>query len=88
MIAEIQFTVEDFRRRIQAMSDEKLVQTGKAARYMADPRNSARQAQRPRCVCGSVARMSSGVGTETPQELTGCIVRRANCSPFFFGRIK
>lgn len=41
MIAEIQFTVEDFRRRIQAMSDEKLVQTGKAARYMADPLNSA-----------------------------------------------
>ena len=41
MIAETKFTVEDFRRRIQAMTDEKLVQMGKAARYMADPRNSA-----------------------------------------------
>jgi ABC-type proline/glycine betaine transport system ATPase subunit len=41
MIAETQFTVEDFRKRIQLMTDEKLVQTGKAARYMADPRNSA-----------------------------------------------
>jgi hypothetical protein len=41
MIAETQFTVEDFTRRIQCMTDEKLVQMGKAARYMADPRNSA-----------------------------------------------
>jgi hypothetical protein len=41
MIAETQFTVEDFRKRIQAMSDEKLIRYGKAARYMADPRNSA-----------------------------------------------
>jgi hypothetical protein len=41
VIAEKEFTVEDFRNRIQAMSDEKLVRDGKAARYMADPRNSA-----------------------------------------------
>jgi hypothetical protein len=41
MIAETQFTVEDFRQRIQAMTDEKLVRYGKAARYMTDPRNSA-----------------------------------------------
>jgi hypothetical protein len=30
MIAEAQFTVEDFRNRIQAMTDEKLFQMGKA----------------------------------------------------------
>jgi hypothetical protein len=41
MIAETQFTVEDFRKRIQLMTDEKLVQMGRAARYMADPRNPA-----------------------------------------------
>lgn len=41
MIAETKFAVEDFRKRIQAMTDEKLVQTGKAARYMCDPVNSA-----------------------------------------------
>ena len=41
MIAETQFTVEDFRQRIQAMTDEKLVRYGKAARYMTDPGNSA-----------------------------------------------
>jgi hypothetical protein len=41
MIGETQFTVEDFRKRIQAMSDERLLRYGKAARYMADPRNSA-----------------------------------------------
>jgi hypothetical protein len=41
MIAETQFTVEDFQKRIQTMTDEKLVQMGKAARYMADTRNSA-----------------------------------------------
>jgi hypothetical protein len=41
MIAETQFTVEDFRQRIQLMTDEKLVRYGQAARYMADPRNSA-----------------------------------------------
>src|ERR1700674_4695422 len=41
MFAETKFTVEDFRKRIQAISDEQLIRFGKAARYMADPRNSA-----------------------------------------------
>ena len=41
MIAETQFTIEDFRRRIQTMSDQQLLRYGKAARYMADPLNSA-----------------------------------------------
>jgi hypothetical protein len=41
MIAETKFTVEDFRKRIQAISDEDLVRTGKAAAYMADPKYSA-----------------------------------------------
>jgi hypothetical protein len=41
MIAETQFTVEDFRKRIQLMTDAKLVQTGKAARHKADPKYSA-----------------------------------------------
>jgi hypothetical protein len=41
MIAETPSTVEDFRRRIQAMTDERLLRYGKATRYMADPRNSA-----------------------------------------------
>jgi hypothetical protein len=41
MIAEKPWNVDDFRKRIQAITDEKLVQMGKAARYMADPRNSA-----------------------------------------------
>jgi hypothetical protein len=40
VIAEKEFTVEDFRTRLQAMSDEKLIRYGKAAEYMADPRNS------------------------------------------------
>jgi hypothetical protein len=41
MIAETKFTVEGFRKRIQATSDETLIRYGKAARYMANPRNSA-----------------------------------------------
>jgi hypothetical protein len=41
MIAETKWNVEDFRKRIQAMSDEKLIRFGNAARYMSDPRNSA-----------------------------------------------
>jgi hypothetical protein len=32
MIAETKFTVEDFRKRIQAMSDGQLLRDGKAAR--------------------------------------------------------
>jgi hypothetical protein len=41
MIAETKFTVEDFRKRIQGMTDEALLRTGKAAAYMADPKYSA-----------------------------------------------
>jgi len=41
MIAETQFTVEDFRKRIQAMSDAQLLRYVKAARYMCDPKYSA-----------------------------------------------
>jgi hypothetical protein len=41
MIADTKFTVEDFRKRIRALTDEQLIRFGKAARYMADPRNSA-----------------------------------------------
>lgn len=48
MIAETKFTVEDFKKRIQSMTDEKLVQMGKAARYMSDPCNSTdRRSVRP-----------------------------------------
>jgi hypothetical protein len=38
MIAETPCRVEDFRKRIQAMSDEQLIRYGKAAAYMADPK--------------------------------------------------
>jgi hypothetical protein len=41
MIGEAAWTVEDFRARIRKMTDEQLIRFGKAARYMADPRNSA-----------------------------------------------
>jgi hypothetical protein len=41
MIAETAFTLEDFRKRIREMPEEKLSRYGKAARYMADPRNAA-----------------------------------------------
>jgi hypothetical protein len=41
MVTIAEWNVEGFRKRIQAMTDEKLVQMGKAARYMADPKNSA-----------------------------------------------
>ncbi|HWO27620.1 MAG TPA: hypothetical protein VNO32_02360 [Candidatus Acidoferrum sp.] len=41
MIAETKFAVQDFRERIQAISDEQLIGYGKAARYMADPQQSA-----------------------------------------------
>jgi hypothetical protein len=33
MIAETKFTVEDFRKRIQAVSDETLIRFGKAAAW-------------------------------------------------------
>jgi hypothetical protein len=41
MIAETKFTVEEFRKRIQAISDDQLIRFGKAAAYMADPKYSA-----------------------------------------------
>ena len=41
MIAERQFTAEDFRKRIQAMTEAQLLRYGKAAAYMADPKYSA-----------------------------------------------
>ena len=41
MIAETKFTVEDFKKRIEKLTDAELLRYGKAARYMADPRNSA-----------------------------------------------
>ena len=41
MIAESQFTVEEFRRRIEKLPDADLLRYGRAARYMADPLNSA-----------------------------------------------
>ncbi len=41
MITETKFTVEDSRKRIQAMTDEHLLRNGKAAAYMADPKFSA-----------------------------------------------
>ena len=41
MIAETEFTVEDFKKRIEKLTDAELLRYGKAARYMADPRNSA-----------------------------------------------
>jgi hypothetical protein len=41
MIAESPWSLDDFRKRIRAMSDEKLIRFGKAARYRADPQNSA-----------------------------------------------
>ena len=41
MVTIAEWNVEEFRQRIRKMTDEKLIQTGNAARYMADPRNSA-----------------------------------------------
>jgi hypothetical protein len=41
MVTIAEWSVEEFRQRIRKMTDEKLVQMGKAARYMTDPRNSA-----------------------------------------------
>jgi hypothetical protein len=41
MVELAEFRREEFRNRLRAMSDEKLIQYGKAAAYMANPRNSA-----------------------------------------------
>ncbi len=42
MIAETNFTVEGFSKRIQRLPDEQLIRYGKAARYMADPPEAVR----------------------------------------------
>ncbi len=68
MIAETQFTVEDFRKRIQAMTDEKLMQTGKAARYMADPRVADKRTVRDVYVV-QLQECKGGVGTTPPEEI-------------------
>ena len=41
MVGTLQFDVGEFRKRIQKMTDAELIRFGKAARYMADPKNSA-----------------------------------------------
>ena len=41
MVGILQFDVGNFRKRIQKMTDAELIRFGKAARYMADPHNSA-----------------------------------------------
>ncbi|MFZ0884839.1 MAG: hypothetical protein WAN14_15680 [Candidatus Acidiferrales bacterium] len=41
MVGQTEFAAEEFRKRLRAMSDEQLIRYGKAARYMADPRQSA-----------------------------------------------
>jgi hypothetical protein len=41
MVELAEFNRGAFRERLRAMPDDKLIQLGKAARYMADPRNSA-----------------------------------------------
>ena len=40
MVGTLQFDVGGFRKRIQTMTDADLIRFGKAARYMADPKNS------------------------------------------------
>jgi hypothetical protein len=41
MVEMAEWNADEFRQRIRKMTDEKLIQMGKAARYMAGPRNSA-----------------------------------------------
>lgn len=41
MVTIAEWNVEEFRERIRKMTDAELIRYGKAARYMADPRNSA-----------------------------------------------
>ncbi|HWO33425.1 MAG TPA: hypothetical protein VNO32_31895 [Candidatus Acidoferrum sp.] len=41
MVELAEFRREVFRERLRAMSDQQLIKYGKAAKYMADPRNSA-----------------------------------------------
>jgi hypothetical protein len=67
MIGETQFTVKDFRKRIQAMNDMRLVRYGKAAAYMADPKYSANGRA---CLPNSTDGMSGRMATKTPEERT------------------
>jgi hypothetical protein len=41
MVELAEFRREEFRERLRAMSDAELIKYGKAARYMANPANSA-----------------------------------------------
>jgi hypothetical protein len=41
MVGTTQFSVEEFRKRLEKMSDAELIRYGKAARYMSDPKNGA-----------------------------------------------
>jgi hypothetical protein len=41
MISETEFNIEEFRKRIQKMSDAQLLRFGRAARNMCDPKQSA-----------------------------------------------
>ena len=41
MIAQTKFRIEEFRKRLRGLSEKELIRFGEAARYMADPRNSA-----------------------------------------------
>jgi hypothetical protein len=41
MVELAEFRREELRERLRAMTDEQLIKYGKAAKYMADPRNSA-----------------------------------------------
>jgi hypothetical protein len=41
MVTIAEWSVEEFRQRIEKLADADLLRFGRAARYMADPRNSA-----------------------------------------------
>jgi hypothetical protein len=41
MVELAEFRIDEFRKRLQAMSDPELIRYGRAARYMSNPANSA-----------------------------------------------
>jgi hypothetical protein len=41
MVGTGQFDLEEFRARLQKMSDAELIRFGKAARYLSDPKNGS-----------------------------------------------
>jgi hypothetical protein len=41
MVAISEYRLEEFKARLQKMSDEQLIRYGKAARYMSDPKNGS-----------------------------------------------